>query len=888
MAMAEGGGRPVGARASSPGIASRSLEVSVMTALLERDGELAALQTTVTNAAARHGSVALVAGEAGIGKSSLVEAWRRDPGADARMLVGWCDDFLTSRTLGPLRDIARETGGALADAVGSLDTTAVFDALLAELEHPLRPTVLVIEDVHWADEATLDVVRYVGRRVERLPAVLALTYRDDELDPDHPLHGVLGALRGPVHRLVPHPLSPAAVSRLTAGLHLDGDEVWRLTGGNPFFVTEVANGSSDLPASVADAVRRRVQTLPAGARAAVEVLSVIPGGATHALVGDLGLPVDDLAAAEMRGVLVVDERTIRFRHELSRLAVIGSLPVSTRIVHHRTVLDRLLKGDDEAAILHHAVEAGRGEVVAEHGPRAASAAYRAGAYRQAAAHQGHVLAYAHELSPAVRAALLEERAWTLSNLHRFDEAVEAATAAVTCRQQLQDPVAHGRALIVASHMHYNANDLQAAVTSAEEAVALLEQYGDEEHQVEGLVARAMAYALLEEPADLALELTERAVEVTRDLGRPDLRSLALNYRAVAQCAGGGQPDPADFREAIRLAFDSGELELAARAYTNLSFELLLSNEPSQRAMPVLDEALAFVEDHDFVSHAFDIRARKATVVFSLGRWEQAERELRELRASSDQRGVIDLIALEGLARLALRRGDPDAEHLVDTAWFLAERSGAPPYMGLIGAIRVEQAWLEGESHRVPARLAELPLARLRPRLRAEILRYAQLAGVPIEVSAEISEPWASAIRGDWSAAAEAWRADQRPYELAIELLASGEVEPTLEALGLLERLGAEPAARLARRQLRSLGVRHIPRGPQPLTRRHPAGLTERQAEVLDLLVEGLTNAQIADRLVVSVRTVDHHVGAILQKLEVTSRQEAAARAASLTLDPGWR
>ena len=200
-------------------------------------------------------------------------------------------------------------------------------------------------------------------------------------------------------------------------------------------------------------------------------------------------------------------------------------------------------------------------------------------------------------------------------------------------------------------------------------------------------------------------------------------------------------------------------------------------------------------------------------------------------------------------------------------------------------IRVEQAWLQGADD-VEERVGELPLPRLRPRLRAEVLRYAQLAGAVVKAAPGLAEPWGAAIRGDWQAAVDAWRADQRPYELAVELASSGEVEPTLEALHILDQLGAAPAARLTRQRLRDLGVQHVPRGPQQSTREHPAGLTSRQAEVLDLLVRGRTNAQIADELVVSVRTVDHHVAAVLQKLGVSTRQEAAARAA--TLDPGWR
>jgi DNA-binding CsgD family transcriptional regulator/tetratricopeptide (TPR) repeat protein len=854
--------------------------------LLERAGALASLQDALTEAAGRRGSIVLLSGEAGIGKTSLLRAWLGDPGREAQLLVGWCDDFLTRRTLGPFHDVARTTGGALQEAVSGADTSAVFDALLDQLDNPLRPTALVLEDVHWADEATLDVVRYVGRRIERRPATLVLSYREDELTEDHPLRSVLASLPAhSVHRIELRPLSTTAIGRLTAGSDLDAEEVARLTGGNPFFVTEVTGEGTTLPASVADAIQARVRALPTPAREAVELLSVVPDGIRPDLREGLALDPLVLAVAEARGVLVVDEGVVRFRHELTRRAVRASLPVATRLVHHERILDCLVTLDaDDAAILHHATAAGRGDVVTSYGPRAARVAFAAGSHREAASHQANVLAHAHLLAPEVHAELLEQHAWTLYNLHRFEEARAAATDAVERRRHLDDPVAYARALTVLSRMLYMTNDPRAAIDAVERAVALLEDHGDEEQRAEGLVARASIYALVEEPADLAVELTEEAVELTADLGRPDLRSLALNYRATSQCASGGTPDPDDFREAVRLAMESGHLEIAARAYTNLSFELMLSREPSQRALPVLDEALAFLEDHDFAAHAFDIRARKAAIGVALGRWEEAERELRSLRQTTDQHGVIDLIALESLARIALRRGDPDADHVLQSSWMLARRSGATPYIGLLGVLRIEQAWLDGTD--VVERLAELPLDRLRPRLRAEVLRYAQLAGAPIEAPVDLAEPWASGIRGDWRTAAELWRKDQRPYELGVELLSSGEVEPTLEALRVFDGLGAQPAARLARQRLRELGVRSLPRGPQAATRDHPAGLTERQAEVLELLVEGLTNADIADRLVISVRTVDHHVAAVLQKLGVGSRQEAAARAAAL--DIGWR
>lgn len=196
----------------------------------------------------RHGSVVSIAGEAGIGKSSLIRAWMDDPGSDAQVFVGWCDDLRTSRTLGPFRDVARQVGGALSEAVAAADTAAVFEIILALMDQPLRPTVLVLEDLHWADEATLDVLRYVGRRIEPRRAMMVLTYRDDELGSDHPVRGLLSALpRDQLHRVSPQPLSMAAIATLTRDTPWDPDTVSRITGGNPFFVSEVVEGSGGVP-----------------------------------------------------------------------------------------------------------------------------------------------------------------------------------------------------------------------------------------------------------------------------------------------------------------------------------------------------------------------------------------------------------------------------------------------------------------------------------------------------------------------------------------------------------------------------------------------------------------------------------------------------------------
>jgi DNA-binding CsgD family transcriptional regulator len=169
--------------------------------------------------------------------------------------------------------------------------------------------------------------------------------------------------------------------------------------------------------------------------------------------------------------------------------------------------------------------------------------------------------------------------------------------------------------------------------------------------------------------------------------------------------------------------------------------------------------------------------------------------------------------------------------------------------------------------------------------RGELLVYLRRLGYPAAPFAGCPEPYAAALRGDWRSAADAWRRADDPYEQALALAESGQVEPSVEALRILDGLGAGPAAAIVRRRLRDLGVTRLPRRPQPGTRANPAGLTGRQLEILRLVATGLSNAEIAQRLVVSPRTVDHHVSAILAKLGVPTRREAAAWASGVEDQP---
>ena len=855
--------------------------------LLERKDQLATLHAYADDARRDGGRLVLVSGEAGIGKSSLVEAFVDGLAEAADTRVAWtsCDGAFTPSALGPLQDVADQWGGAVrATCADGVPRAARFAALLSMLRDHGGLSVLVIEDLHFADEATLDLVRHVARRLRAVRAIVVATCRDDALAENRALRETLGdvsTLRS-TRRIDLPPLTPAAVTALSAATGHQAAAVHALTSGNPFFVSEVLRGERDqLPASARDAVLARAARLSGPGREVLDAAALVgervEPGLLHAVTGAASGALDEPVAA---GLLVPDGDVLRFRHEIARRAVEQEVGPHTAAEVHRRILTELEASgiDDDARLAHHAEGALDADAVVRYARRAGDRSAELASRREAVSQYRRALRFVPPDQAPVRADLLDRLGDELAALNNGPaDACDVLEESIALWRHQDMPLREGDALRRISSAYWRACRGPEFVAAADGALRLLDGLGPSPELARALSLSA-SRAMRSEEHDLARTYSARALEIAETFDLGDVRCDVLITLACVDACTGGVWEPL-MRQALALALAGHYTTQIGRTYANLQ-NCLVDHLCFAAAEICYREGVAYCEEHDLGAIALHLAGGQAGVLARTGRWAEAE-AIVESPLASDVPSPFNRVAfLLPLGESRARRGLPGVWEPLDEATRSAVALGEPERIVLCAVARAEAHWLTGDQEGAVGALDEvrevaarggskLPLYALH-RWRVTGERRADVSRLPTAPQAELC--------GDPRDAARLWDELGAPYDAAIALLGSEDEQDLRAALERLDALGAAPAASMARKKLRDLGARGVPVGARAATREHPHGLTAREQEVLDLMGEGLSDADIAARLVISPRTVHHHVAAVLAKLGVANRREAATHA----------
>ncbi|TPJ27427.1 AAA family ATPase [Mesorhizobium sp. B2-8-3] len=775
--------------------------------LAERQTQLDQLHRLLSDAAQKRGRVIALLGESGAGKTSLVEAFAASVASHTRILRSSCENLSVPDPLGPLHDLAREAGWTIPSGTGQ--RLVIFSRALEVFDTGPQPTLLVVEDVHWADDATLDFIRFFGRRIRSTGALLLLTVRNDDSEGQRRLRRALSDI--PVNNVVRIDvplLTEAGVAALANKLGQNGQSIYLATGGNAFFVTELlrAGPSQTLPPSVSDAVLARAEHLSPKARTLLDVVSVFPRSADVEIMeeicgpGTLGLLVECVAA----GILLQIGEDYPFRHDIARRAIELALPPPVKRGLNFRVLTALkaIGNASMARLVHHAVEAHDLKATREFAPRAAEQAARLGAHHEAVGHYQTALQQADAFNPEQRAEIYDKYAFECHLVGRINDAIEACQKARSLHQAKMDVLKEGDSLRWLSRYSYLLGEREAAEEHGAKAIALLSTRPPGSELAMAL-SNLSQLSMLADRVDDTLRHGEEAISLAERLGRPDIACHALNNIGTVERWVNADGARQELDHSLEIALDQDLPEEAARAFINRAcVDIDLLRLPEARTF--LDRGIEYCLERELDTWVNYMRGWLAELLVRQGQWDEAAELALPVVNSENATPFVRHPAMVALARVWTRRGDSSSVPLIARLRQHLDKGLELQRFAPYAILQAERAWLgqvdAGEALYFLERAEAMMPSRA---IHGELFFWQQMIfGKKIADASDMAPAYCAYFAGNWRRAADMWSDIGLPFERALALL-GGDGSAQREALTIFEALGARPFTELVRNRMRT-------------------------------------------------------------------------------------
>jgi DNA-binding CsgD family transcriptional regulator/tetratricopeptide (TPR) repeat protein len=857
--------------------------------LIERESFFEVLQTQYKNLGSGEGNCVFISGEAGIGKTALVKAFCKEHRDDCNIYQGACDALFTPRPLAPLYDIIWQVNAGLWPNGKMIERpTELFASFFRELNSQNRKSIIVFEDIHWADEATLDFIKFFARRIMQLPCLFILTYRDNESDFDTSIRNILAQLSPDgVVRLPLTLLSREAVTNMAVDRGYDGEDVYTISGGNPFYVNEIlASYSPGVPDNIKDSILAVYDRQEEGTKHAWQICSVIPEGLEINRFAKIKSSWDEgMDHCFALKIIIIKNDKVIFKHELYRRTIEASLSPFKRIELNKIILDLFLpsfeaEGEIER-IVQYAKNSNEHELVVRYAPVAARNAASLGSHFEAARLFLTAIEYSEGKDRDILIEFYEGYAYECYLTNQIKEAIIYATKSLKLLNENDEREKIGNSFCFLSRLWWVNDDLNKAESAARQAIDVLENQPNS-------ITKARAYSLMSQLkmlSDLSEECIswgEKAIDLAKELNDNAILSYALGNIGSVKIR---MPDCKQqglemLQQSLQIALQHSYHDYAGMAYTNLTYNSMIVKDYVM-AEDALNIGIPYCEENNLDLWRLYLLTVKAKVYLETGKWAAAYDKANQLAQDEKPAKITTIFALTILATVEMRMGNNERviSRLTEAKEKAFETMEPQRIIQALTAF-LEYEWITGE-HFIEEEILESTIAMTAERGNiygnSEFVFWLQKARGKFISLKEVFEGYDITDVVKAKKAAWIWKKTGCPYNEALALFA-GTDDDKKEAIAIVHGLGADAVYQKMKMEMRTSGIKNIPRGLRKSTQSNAALLTTRELEVLKLLKEGLRNKEIAGKLFVSVKTVDHHISSILFKLDVDSRTKAVHEA----------